>query len=1217
MNSGRKVLFWIGGVVGALLLLLCVLLLAAPLLINLDAVHGELEARFHRETGGQGTFRELDLLFLPRPHAVIRGVNLSFPGQKILVFEAVTVYPKLLALLKGDIRPAQVQLSSPRVNMALSLGKGDKQGEIPFFATDKRPGIPQALDAWIKKTEGLTIQVENGQLNLQSKENQSFQFSDIDISIDNADGNLAIKLSCASNLFNRMDLKGQLDLASLKTHGTLSLKDLKIDLLDKTKRPELMPLENGALDLQLDFDAVGTKDFKAAVEASAPSLGLSRGQRKIIVKGVRIKGSVHFGEGVLEASISDMTLDYPRLGLMGAFKMEEDTPLVSLHLEGKAVDVAATRSCALAFAGDIPVVKNIFAVIIDGNVPFISVDAGGNVTDLGNLDRYTIRGEMRKGRIALSNLGLNLTDVDGGALISKGILSGQRLRANLGNIEGKEGTLTVALEQGAAPFRLDIQVDADLAEAYPILKRLVTEGAFAEHLRHIRSIEGQAAARLRLDEKVTGLLVDVDCSSYHLKAAYRSLPFSVIVERGKLHYRQDHVEFRDVAGAFGHSNFFLASGLLDWQNETRMEIRSAKTTVFLEQIYPLFSAMKESEKWLKKINGIKGRVSIDSLTMKGPLMNPAAWQYQTDLEVRDLSLNAAFLPGPVSASKARVKADAGGVRFTAEINILDAALDMTGKLEGPVTDLKKFETTLSGTLGGKAIQYLYEAMDLPEDFLVRAPLTIRSGRTLWEKGAGISFDGNLLFPNGPSVSMDVFYGPARLNIRKLMVEDETSRASLGLMVHEGLVDIAFSGNLQKSALDGLFVKNQFLEGWVQGEITARVLPEQSFGTSAEGFLTGKDIPVYGVDLPVRIEDFSLRAEGQQLRVESASIVLGENRLTMRGNADLSPGDPRFDVDISTENVDLDKVLEFLKETDESAGNGVESDPWVLPVRGRAHLMWDSLKIGGYTWQPFQGEIAVDREGVRVSVENAQLCGISTPGVLRITPGGIQVDFRLKAEKRDLNQCIACLSHQRVIAEGIFDLEGKIQGEGTWENLLEKLKGPLVFTTVNGKVKQDPALARVLSVLSITDIFKGKLPSLEKDGLSYDLIRIKANLQDGKIHIHDGLMNSSAMDLVFKGDIDALNDRLDLTMVASPFTMTDRLIRLIPVAGYILGGTLISVPVKVDGPMEDPKVRILPLSEIGSGMWGIMKRTLETPIKIVEPFLGEEEPKDKGNEAEFW
>ena len=113
------------------------------------------------------------------------------------------------------------------------------------------------------------------------------------------------------------------------------------------------------------------------------------------------------------------------------------------------------------------------------------------------------------------------------------------------------------------------------------------------------------------------------------------------------------------------------------------------------------------------------------------------------------------------------------------------------------------------------------------------------------------------------------------------------------------------------------------------------------------------------------------------------------------------------------------------------------------------------------------------------------------------------------------------------------------------------------------------------------------------------------------------MDSTAVNLVYQGDIDMINDQLDIAMVASPFTLTDRLIKLIPVAGYILGGTLLSVPVKVDGSVEDPQVRILPLSEIGSGAWGMMKRTLETPVRIMEPFLGAEEKENKGDASASW
>jgi len=1086
--------------------------------------------------------------------------------------------------------------------------------------------MPEAFRTWINKTDGLKIQVENGLLNLTAggpifKNRASFRFSDINISTEHANGSLTLELTCASNLFQNMNLKGQMELASFKTKGRLTLSGFKTgELPNNTQHHETMRLENGVADLRVNFEGMGFQSLKANVNLSAPSLGLSRGQRKITVKGARIDGNIQFEKGFLTASLSDMTLDYPPMSLSGVLRKEDDTPLVSIHIEGKDVDVPALRSSALDLAGDISPVKNIFAVIRDGNVPSITVDAKGkSLADLGNLNAYTIEGHMRKGKISLTYPSLNLTDVEGSALISNGILRGQRLRAKLSEIKGKEGILTVALKEGAAPFHLNIQVDADLAEAHTVLKRLITEGAFAKDLHHIQSIEGQATAQLKLHENQSGLLVDVDGSSCRLKALYRPLPLPVTVKSGRIHYRQNHIQLRELTGTVGQSEFFIGSGLLDWQDKPQIEIASAKATILMEQVYPLISAMEGPGKWLKKLDSVKGRLSIHSLTMKGPLKTPAAWQYQTDLQVEKLFLNAAFLPGPLEAPNARLNVNTGGIRIdNAKIKILDSDFSIAGKLAGPVKDLRRFKTTLSGTLGPQGMQYLYDTLELPEDFLLRTPLTVRSGRALWEKSTGVSFGGDMVFPDGPGVSMDVSYGPAKLNIRNLVVEDDATRASFAMLAHEELVDLNFSGKLQKSTLDGIFSKNHVLDGWIEGDISARVLPMLSFSTSAEGSLTGKDIPVYGMALPARIEDFSLRAEGQQLHFDSVRMALYENRLVMSGTADLSTEDPRFDVDISTENVDLDKILAFLKESEDTTVKNDDKDPWHFPVRGTAHLMWNSLKIGGYTWQPFQGEITVKPESIRVQVENARFCGISSPGVLHVNKDGVGLDFRLEAEKYDLSHCMTCLTHKRIRAEGTFDLKGRIKGEGNWNNLFEKLEGPIVFSSTEGRVKQYPALAQVLSVLSVTDIFKGKLPTLEKDGLPYDLIQIKANLKNGNIHIQEGLMNSSAINLVSHGDVDFLNDQLDLIMLASPFTLVDRLIKLIPVAGYILGGTLISVPVKVDGPMKDPKVRILLFSEIGSGVWGILKRALETPVQIVDPWVGKEEKtKDKEDESVFW
>ena len=1224
MTKSRKGFYWIGRILGGTLLLLCGLLLAAPFLINLDSVREKIEARFNRETGGKGAFKELDLHFFPRPHAVIREGQLSFPGSGTMVFKSLAVYPKLLPLLKGAFLPARIQLSSPRTDIDLSSAKKDKQAPALHSDVVGKWKIPPYIHAWINKTDGLEIQIENGLLNLSTpdpifKNRASFQFRNINIRAEQAAGSLTLQLTCASNFFGHMDMKGQLETRSLKTKGVLALSDLKTgEFQGYPHNHKAMRLEDGLVDVQVEFEGMGLESRKAHVTISAPSLKLSRGQRRVILKGAQLEGDIQMGKGGLVASLSRMTLDDPRMALSGLFKKGKDDPGVSIHLEGEEVDIPAIRSCALELADDISAIKDIFAVIQDGYVPSIRVDAQGkSLADMGNLNHYNITGQMQRGKISIANPRLDLEEVAGSVHILNGVLRGRRLLAKMGKIKGKNGMLTVALTDNAAPFYLDIQVDADLAESHSVLKGLVKKGAFSEWLNHIRTIEGQATARLKLDETKGGIQVDVDCSSCRLQACYQSLPHPITVKKGGFHYQRNLIRLRELAGTYGRSEFLLASALFDWKNEPRMEIDSAKATVFLEQIYPLLSTMKLPGKWLEELNEIQGRLTFHSLAVKGPLKTPAQWQYQTDFGVENVFLNASFLPGPLTTIKARVQANTGGIRFSnAEIHILDADFNMAGRSLGPLTEIRKFETTLSGTLGSQGMQYLFKTLEMPQDFLLQTPLTIRSGHTLWEKSTGTSFNGKLLFPEGPAVALDVSYGPTRLT-SKLTVEDNASRTTLGFLAHEELVDIAFSGKLRKSTLDRTFVKNPVLDGWIEGDISARILPRQSFSASVEGSLKGEGIPVYGVGLPATIEAFSLRAEGQQLRVDSARIALYENSLVISGSADLSTENTRFDMDISTDNVDLDKILAFLKESETDTASS-DKAPWSFPIRGAAHLMWDSLKIGGYTWRPFQGKITVDTDSIQVSVENAKLCGIDSPGHLRIKRDGLEVAFGLKAEKGSLNQTMTCLTREQVDAEGTFDIAGNMEGNGKWHNLFERLKGPITYSSAGGQIIKDPALAGVISVLKVNAIFEGNLPTFEKDGLPYDSIQIKANLENGKIHIQEGLMNSSAMNLAFHGNLDLLNERIDLDMLASPFTLTDRLIQYIPVAGYIMGGTLISVPIKVDGPLKDPKVRILPLSEIGSGVWGIMKRTLKSPIKLVEPLVGEKEkPKEEENKSIFW
>jgi hypothetical protein len=66
--------------------------------------------------------------------------------------------------------------------------------------------------------------------------------------------------------------------------------------------------------------------------------------------------------------------------------------------------------------------------------------------------------------------------------------------------------------------------------------------------------------------------------------------------------------------------------------------------------------------------------------------------------------------------------------------------------------------------------------------------------------------------------------------------------------------------------------------------------------------------------------------------------------------------------------------------------------------------------------------------------------------------------------------------------------------------------------------------------------------------------------------------------------------------------------------YILGGTLVSIPVRATGDLKNPTVTLLSPSAVGSGLLDIMKRTVELPVKIIHPTAPVDEQSQEEGDA---
>lgn len=134
--------------------------------------------------------------------------------------------------------------------------------------------------------------------------------------------------------------------------------------------------------------------------------------------------------------------------------------------------------------------------------------------------------------------------------------------------------------------------------------------------------------------------------------------------------------------------------------------------------------------------------------------------------------------------------------------------------------------------------------------------------------------------------------------------------------------------------------------------------------------------------------------------------------------------------------------------------------------------------------------------------------------------------------------------------------------------------------------------------------------MKTEGLAYKLITIRASLLDGKLIINEATLDGPTLQMAAQGKLDLTNQGINATVLVAPLRTVDRIINLIPLARYILAGTLVTVPVKVSGDLKDPKVTALSPSAIGSELLAIMERTLHLPFHIINPLSPKKKKDDE-------
>jgi hypothetical protein len=344
------------------------------------------------------------------------------------------------------------------------------------------------------------------------------------------------------------------------------------------------------------------------------------------------------------------------------------------------------------------------------------------------------------------------------------------------------------------------------------------------------------------------------------------------------------------------------------------------------------------------------------------------------------------------------------------------------------------------------------------------------------------------------------------------------------------------------------------------------------------------------------------ADKGRVHVESAALRWDDRHLALEGWLDFSPEGFHLDLDVSIDGLEWAKIEKILRTEDQKTEPGKTAGTKIPPLRGRIGFKSPYFEYDRFTWRPWDSEITFLPEGVKVTVREAKVCGISTPGTVTATSEDLALDFQPLAKNQDFSSVVSCLSGRPVLMTGNLDFYGRVKGRGQSKDLVQSLQGPLEMEAKDGRIYQDPVAIKILAFLNLTELLAGEKDDPLKKGMDYKSLQAKGELQSGKLTIQELVLDASAMQVASQGEIDFVNLRMDLAIAVAPLKTVDWIVKHIPVVGYILEGTLISIPLRVQGDLKDPRIIPLAPSQIGDDLMGIMKRTLKLPFKVVQPIV---------------
>ena len=1253
MPKSRKILFSLISLAGFFLCVLVILLVVTPRLINLESVRKEIKDRFAADMGAQIEYRRVDLGFFPRPHVVVSEIQFTMPQNVNGTVDRLKIYPKILPLFAGEIEIGAVYSRAPEITIQLPATPENKEiTPTPFSFETLGERLNTAISAISTfKIPSMLVRVSNGRIDLIRGRKRFLGLHNVTAQTRRRGNLIEFSAKCHSNLSESIAIKGQYEASGFKLSSQITIDQLRPHAVVDYFFPQSdLKMTNARADLTLDFQIDGPNHLQVGASGSIPYMYLHRGKKDLKFSDTRFQCEFQLNERAVSLSLVKLDLQDPRISLAGQLNLNPEPPRIQLALEGRQFNVATAQKIAAALIENSETLSDIFEILRAGDIQRVNV--GAQVPDWAQLadeKNYVIQGSLVGGKISIPEVSLHLENVRGDATIENGILKGENAEAQMGNSFGKQGKVAISLTGDASPFHIEGLIQADLSQLPPILDNLIEDDKFKKELTLVKKIEGTAVGMLVIGEDSRDLNVRVMASDIRLNADYQRIPYPVSITAGNLRLDGSRMALTNIDASVGKSSVTQLSSKFGWGKSPLLELSSKSAKVDLAQLHAWLLQDKAMEKDLKHLETVNGTVNLQNANLNGPLFKPGRWRLKSRGDVRNLSLSSPLLPGDLTVAQGPFVFEGDRLKITnwntyvgksslAELNadikwgepstlmantgkavlLLDEIYPWLQSYESLKQRLKNIQP-LNGTLDFRSL-----AFEGPLSTENNGRMNLHAVIEKWQIRS-VKFPTEIELNGG-----DLSWRGTRIDLQETNARFGTStinRLSLGKQWGKipSFEFNADSANIQIAELYPWLVSFETLDKMFKGfhatggklalsglDFKGPAGSSKAWQFQLTGDLQGLALESDYFKAPLHINRAKFSAQdtpGQsgahgRFDLDAAQLSWEDSQMTLQGNASFSGDEFRLDLKLAADRLSWEQVDQIIG-LDKQMGPGEDHK-----TLGSLTVELDHFTYDGYTFQPMYADISFNETNTRIVVKKADLCGIQFPGILKVSADEFELYFKPVAETQNLEPAIACLAAKKNLADGSFNLEGELMSKARPAAFPKSLTGNLQFTAAQGRIYRFGMLAKIFALLNVTEIYRGEVPDLTGKGFAYNSMVINGVFENGKLIIKDTLIDSPSMGIAIEGNIDLIKKKVNLVVLVAPFKTMDRIIKLIPLFGNIMGGNLISIPFRAVGDLADPDVIPLSPTAVGSGLLGILERTLKLPITIIQPVLPGSKDKKK-------